>query len=213
LRTRPPRAVPLPTVAVPLACAATTCKDAIKLFEQESGQSAAEAENIRLCPISQQQPCIVKLDTSLGTLKKCKHLRLSTNAIEKMGNFAGMDNLQILSIGRNQIKKLEGLEPIAETLEQLWMSYNKLTVLTGIEKLVNLQVLYLSNNLIEKWSEVERLAALPKLRDLLLTGNPLAQKANEDGNWRVEVLKRLPNLKTLDGELIGDDEREEARNS
>ena len=53
----------------------------------------------------------------------------------------------------------------------------------------------MSNNRIDKWAEVERLAVLPKLRDLLLHGNPIADKGRDDGNWRIEVLKRLPLLK------------------
>ena len=35
-----------------------------------------------------------------------------------------MDNLRILSLGRNLIKKIENLDAVAETLEELWMSYN-----------------------------------------------------------------------------------------
>ena len=35
-----------------------------------------------------------------------------------------MENLRILSLGRNLIKKIENLDAVAETLEELWMSYN-----------------------------------------------------------------------------------------
>eukprot|EP00966_Prymnesium_polylepis_P094628 2190370-Prymnesium_polylepis.1 len=31
---------------------------------------------------------------------------------------------QILSLGRNAIKKIEGLNEVCDTLEQLWVSYN-----------------------------------------------------------------------------------------
>ena len=55
-----------------------------------------------------------------------RHLALSTNNIEKITNLAGLDSLQILSLGRNQIKKLENLDPLAETLQELWVSYNLL---------------------------------------------------------------------------------------
>merc|ERR1719235_1806146 len=85
---------------------------------------------------------IVKMDNALSTLKKCKHLRMSSNAIQKIEGLAGMDALQILSLGRNAIKKIEGLNEVADTLEQLWISYNQLGTFSGIEKLVNLQVLY-----------------------------------------------------------------------
>ena len=55
-----------------------------------------------------------------------RHLSLSTNSIEKIGGLAGMGALQTLSLGRNVIRKVEGLEPVADTLQQLWLSYNLL---------------------------------------------------------------------------------------
>ena len=61
----------------------------------------------------------------------CSHLCLSTNNIEKISSLSGMDNLKILSLGRNQIKKIENLDGVADTLEELWISYNLL------EKLVS----------------------------------------------------------------------------
>jgi dynein light chain 1 len=42
-----------------------------------------------------------------------------------------MDALQILSLGRNLIKKIENVDVVAETLEELWLSYNQ------VEKLVS----------------------------------------------------------------------------
>ena len=61
------------------------------------------------------------MDASLSSLKKCKHLRLSTNSIDKITGLNGMETLQILSLGRNQIRKIEGLEAVQDTLEQLWV--------------------------------------------------------------------------------------------
>ena len=154
----------------------TSCKDAIKDIEVD-GAVAAEMEDVRLCPISNMKPLITKMDNALSTLKKCKHLRMSSNAIGKIEGVAGCDALQILSLGRNAIKKIEGLNEVADTLEQLWISYNQIGSFSGIEKLVNLQVLYASNNKVNAWSEVERLQSLPKLRELNLVNNPLTQKA------------------------------------
>lgn len=37
----------------------------------------------------------------------------------------------------------------------------------------------------------------------------VAQEA--EGNWRIEVIKRLDKLKSLDGALIEDEEREQAK--
>ena len=188
----------------------TSCKEAIKDIEVD-GKVAVEMEEVRLCPISNMKPLITKMDPSLSTLKKCKQLRMSSNAIQKIEGLQGMDSLTILSLGRNAIKKIEGLNEVSDTLEQLWISYNQIGSFAGIEKLVNLQVLYCSNNKIDKWPEVERLQALPKLRELNLVNNPLWQKHDAEGNWRIEVIKRLEKLKSLDGALIEDEEREQAK--
>jgi len=62
----------------------------------------------------------------------CRQLSLSTNSLEKISSLSGMENLKILALGRNQIKKIENLDSVAETLEELWISYNVL------ERLVHL---------------------------------------------------------------------------
>lgn len=116
-----------------------------------------------------------------------RHLALSTNSIEKISSLSGMDNLQILSLGRNLLKKIENVEVVAETLEELWLSYNQIEKLvscpadhahtlknrlccncdqgqrrttdspdpppglqSGVEKLGQLRVLYLSNNKVRR---------------------------------------------------------------
>ncbi|GLC34585.1 Bifunctional NAD(P)H-hydrate repair enzyme [Pleodorina starrii] len=158
-------------------------------------------------------PPIEKMDATLSTLKACKHLALSTNNIEKISSLSGMENLRILSLGRNLIKKIENLDAVADTLEELWISYNQIASLSGIEKLVNLRVLYISNNKISGWAEVDKLAVLDKLEDLLLVGNPLYndyKENNATSEYRIEVVKRLPNLKKLDGMPVDVDEREQA---
>lgn len=82
----------------------------------------------------QQQHCQlgVKLTDTPEHSCCCRHLALSTNNIEKISSLSGMDNLRILSLGRNLLKKIENVEVVADTLEELWLSYNQ------IEKLVRL---------------------------------------------------------------------------
>ena len=62
-----------------------------------------------MCPISNMKPLIVKMDNALSTLKKCRQLRMSSNAIAKIEGLAGCDSLVILSLARNNLKKIEGL--------------------------------------------------------------------------------------------------------
>ncbi|KAL3162023.1 hypothetical protein ABBQ38_009094 [Trebouxia sp. C0009 RCD-2024] len=189
----------------------TSCKEAIANFEKTKGLVAAETEKVLLYG---QVPPIDKMDASLSSLKACKQLSLSTNSIEKISSLSGMENLKVLALGRNQIKKIENLDSVAESLEELWISYNVLEKLTGVEKLAVLRVFLLSNNKIAAWSEVERLGGLTALEELLLVGNPLYNEFKDKGdtqNYRIEVLKRLPQLKKLDGIPVDVDERDQAK--
>ncbi|KAJ3071246.1 Dynein light chain 1, axonemal [Podochytrium sp. JEL0797] len=184
-----------------------TIKDAIKIWEEKNQAVAAEATLVKLIS---QQPFIVKLDASLATLAKCEQLALSTNMIEKISNLQGLSCLKILSLGRNYLKKIEGLDAVADTLEELWVSYNNIERLNGIECCKKLKVLYASNNKIKAWEGVTSLQALPHLVELLLTGNPLEEKGQADGNWVAEVTKRFPGLRKLDGKpIIREDADEE----
>ncbi|XP_071447319.1 dynein axonemal light chain 1-like [Hetaerina americana] len=173
----------------------TTIKEAIKNWEDNHGTPASEATEVLLYF---QWPPIEKMDNSLTQLTKCQKLSLSTNMIDKISGLGGMKNLKILSLGRNYIKALTGLEPLGDMLEELWISYNMIDKLRGIGVLKKLKVLYMSNNLVKEWGEFNKLQDLPLLEDLLFVGNPL-HEAIEESAWRTEVMKRLPNLKKLDG--------------
>jgi len=98
---------------------------------------------------------------------------------------------------------------VADTLEELWVSYNSIERLNGIECCKKLRVLYASNNKIKAWEGVLPLKELPALEEVLLTGNPLEEKCTADGNWRDEMSKKLPALKKLDGRPIIREEVEE----
>ena len=64
-------------------------------------------------------------------------------------------SLEILSLARNNITRIEGLEPVAGTLQQLWLSYNNISKLDGLPPLPQLKVLYLANNLIRDLKDLE----------------------------------------------------------
>ena len=87
----------------------TSCRDAIKKWEERTGQVAAESKEVLLiCQI----PFIDKMDDSLNQLENCERLSLSTNSIDRIINLPKCKNLKILSLGRNNIKRIVGLEEI-----------------------------------------------------------------------------------------------------
>ena len=98
----------------------TSCKEAIKRWEAATGQNPAEATEVKLiCVI----PAIEKMEDALQVFEKVEKLSLSTNAIDGI-RFLKFRNLRILSLGRNNIKRIQGLEEVSATLEELWISYN-----------------------------------------------------------------------------------------
>ena len=187
----------------------TTVATAIKNWEKKTGEKAVETESIQLYA---QNPPIHKLDNSLNQLVCCKKLSLSTNSIDKLVSLAGMKNLEILSVGRNRISKLEKLEDNRATLKQIWASYNFITSLDGVTGLSELEVLFLSNNKISRWEEISKLNANTKLKDVLLVGNPIYEGLSEEDR-RIKVLQCLkdhPTLNKIDNEIIKPSERDAA---
>ncbi|XP_076245845.1 dynein axonemal light chain 1 [Calliopsis andreniformis] len=176
----------------------TSCKEAIRRWEEENGVEAPSAREVIL---SFQWPPIEKMDNALATLVNCEKLSLSTNMIEKIAGVGSLKNLRILSLGRNLIKGFSGLEALGDTLEELWISYNLIEKMKGINAMRNLHVLYMSNNLVREWNEFNRLQELANLRDLVFVGNPLYDSVEME-QWRSEVARRLPALEKLDGEPI-----------
>ena len=97
------------------------------------------------------------MDAGLAQINHVSHLSLGTNAIDRIANLNGFSNLKILSLGRNYIKSFAGLEPVADTLEELWISYNNIEKMKGVDVLKKLKVLYMSNNKVKDWGEFGKL--------------------------------------------------------
>ena len=70
-----------------------------------------------------------------------------------------LKNLKILSLGRNNIRRFQGLEDIGQTLEELWISYNQIEKL-DLQPCVMLHTLLMSNNKIKSFDEMAKLQTL-----------------------------------------------------
>ena len=134
---------------------ATSCREAIRKWEEKNGIPPAEGTEVSLIG---QIPPMDRIDDSLNQFENAVKLSLSTNQIDRMISLPRLKNLKILSLGRNNIKKLAYLEDVAGTLEELWISYNIVSSLEGLSSCQKLHTLYMSNNKIGKWSEIQKCA-------------------------------------------------------
>lgn len=98
------------------------------------------------------------IDNSHSALTKLIKLVISTVSVCFLKLIIA--NLKILSLGRNNIKKIEGLDAVSDTLEELWVSYNQIEKLNGVECCKKLKVLYASNNKIKAWDGIQCLVSL-----------------------------------------------------
>ncbi|CAK9102399.1 unnamed protein product [Durusdinium trenchii] len=123
-----------------------------------------------------------------------------------MISLPALKNIEVLSLGRNLIKKISGLEEIGSTLKELWISYNQISTLDGLAPCVKLTTLFISNNKIKDWPELDKLQANQDLVNVLFYGNPIYEGLSKK-QARPKVLEHLPKIATLDGELLtGDDD-------
>lgn len=181
---------------------ATSCAKALQNWEaQHPGESATDSKVIKL---HFQIPPIEKMDAPvLNTLVNCRVLALSTNCIDKIVDLPNLRNLEILSLSRNNIRRISGLEQIGQSLKELWLSYNLIDKLDNLQSCVKLHTLFITNNKIKSWDEVDRLKELPEISTVSLAGNPIYDTlAREDA--RFNVLRKINTLRNIDGTIIDD---------
>ena len=185
----------------------TSLAKAIRAWEEKTEQNASEAEIIK---VNFSIPPIDKLDSSIiSNFINCRQLSLSTNCIEKMVTIQGLKNLEILSLGRNQIKKIYGLEAIGGNLKELWISYNYIEKLDGIAPhCTALTTLYMAHNKLKDWNELEKIKDLPNLKNCVFLGNEMYDKFPNKEDARLNVLKKINRLTMIDNVIVTVNEKE-----
>ncbi|XP_055511688.1 leucine-rich repeat-containing protein 43-like isoform X2 [Leucoraja erinacea] len=153
---------------------------------------------------------ISKVDKDLLMFENIEGLTLSANRITTIDSANLPRKLKILELCTNKISSLKDLcnDPPPE-LQHLGLSYNKLFFHSEYKYISdkywpNLLSLDLSfNDFVDLMDIVAHIALLPKLKNLILQGNPFAFLPN----YRGFVIDSLPNLTALDDVLISSDER------
>ncbi|UJR31816.1 hypothetical protein I4U23_019293 [Adineta vaga] len=160
-----------------------------------------KVEELKECFLYGRIPPIEKLDQSLSSLINCERLALSSNTIERIGYMNGLHHLKILSLSRNNIKNLTGLE-----------------VLGAINALKKLRVFYFAYNQIKDWAEISKLNDLNALEEITAYGNPIHERivgenfspepsqpiTSLEKEYRQEFRNRVIHLKKLDGRVFLD---------
>lgn len=180
---------------------ATSIKEALDFCEHSAirNPGGAPVESLTHLKLYYMNPPIVEMDPEpLAELPNCEQLSLSTNLIDRIQPLQ-MGRLRVLSLARNNLTRLDNLESVSATLEQLWVSYNNINSLSGLDRCKQLKVITLMNNKIKKWEELQKLESLPLLAELALKGNPIQLEAKDECTYAKGVLNQLPLLKKLDG--------------
>lgn len=131
---------------------------------------------------------IVDIDSSIKLAPNLKTLTLDQNQIKAIGNLVTLPYLQSLSLCENFIEHCVDCHlELGGNLVQLNLSQNRISSLHGFRKMFSLVKLDVSCNLIEAIEEVDYVATLPCLDELVLTGNPIAGSVD----YRSRVLARF----------------------
>lgn len=131
---------------------------------------------------------INEIDTSLKLVKNLKTLILDENQINKIENLSCLPYLQTLSLCDNKFSNLNDLHlQLGGNLMYLNLSQNNIQTLKGFQKLFTLVRLDISCNGIDDINEIDYIAKLPCLEEIILTGNPIAGTVD----YRSRILARF----------------------
>ncbi len=123
-----------------------------------------------------------------------------------------LENLRILDLSFNQIKKIENLQNLKK-LEKLFLTQNKISEIEGLESLTELRVLELGSNKIREFGGIEN---LKKLEEIWLGKNKInnlnyfknseikfknlkiiSLQSNRLTEWDTSFLESIPNVENL----------------
>lgn len=130
-------------------------------------------------------------------------LELKDKGIAKLGSIPKCSGLVILNLSWNKLTSLPQIENLTQ-LAYLDLSFNLLTTFDGIADLTKLKSLKLIGNKIDRPKNLETkfkgMIALEKLYFQEINQNPdTANPICQMENYRFEMFKAFPNLKSLDG--------------
>jgi predicted DNA-binding WGR domain protein len=167
-------------------------------------ESLGKLQSLKSLSLTMIEPVGQKLPVSLGQLVNLEHLLLGVNGFTDLPDLSGLTKLKKLLLHANKFKRLTTF-PI--NLEQLFLDLNPLDESPNLSALTNLKHLSLDGikvipvglenlmNLEElHWADADldtfpkELAKLPKLRELVMSGNRFVTPPDLQDLHELEVL-------------------------
>nr|XP_056707685.1 leucine-rich repeat-containing protein 56 [Euleptes europaea] len=147
-------------------------------------------------------------ENSLGNfgayLPNLKQLKLNNSVLTSVRDLGTvLPHLQVLWMTRCGLSDLDGISSCC-SLKELYVAYNNIADLSPLSLLEHLEILDLEGNSIEDLGQVQYLGLCTKLTTLTMEGNLICLKPSPqssegtDYNYRAEVRKLIPHLKSLD---------------
>ncbi|XP_077177470.1 leucine-rich repeat-containing protein 56 isoform X2 [Paroedura picta] len=147
-------------------------------------------------------------ENSLGNfgvyLPNLKQLKLNNSVLTSVRDLGtALSHLQVLWMARCGLSDLDGISSCC-SLKELYVAYNNIADLSPVSLLEELEILDLEGNSIEDIGQVHYLGLCTKLTTLTMEGNliclnPSPQSSEVTNyNYRAEVNKLIPHLKSLD---------------
>ncbi|XP_045597946.2 serine/threonine-protein kinase 11-interacting protein isoform X3 [Procambarus clarkii] len=142
------------------------------------------------------------LDHSLGLLPNLKILDLSHCELDDASALEYLPTVSLLDISHNQLRLVPRLSPIATySLTVLIANNNLFSHINGLHEMSNIEELDLRDNVLSMKEVLSPIGALPHLRVLKISGNPLTW----DINYRSHTIRQL-NPATANHQVIFDDQ-------
>lgn len=119
------------------------------------------------------------IDASIALLPKLQSLTLDHNRITSLAYLNQLPCLSRLELSQNEIGECVDCHLELGNIRTLNLSQNRLRSLYGFRKMYSLVTLNVSNNQVADLDEVDHVATLPCMEELVLNGNPLATIVGE----------------------------------
>lgn len=127
------------------------------------------------------------IDSAMRLVPNVEELNLNDNRLRTIANLSSLHHLNHLNLSGNLIESVMDWHLQLGNLEILNLSGNKIKDLRGLSRLRSLRTINLSWNQIADFNEIDEIAKLPIVENVMLNGNPLILEVD----YRVKVLTRF----------------------